>query len=75
MTVAETVAQKLVQLPLEQQLEVLNFVESLKQANPSAALRRDPAGILKGGRVPTLADFDEARHDAWAGFPRELTNG
>jgi len=72
MTVAETLTQKVSQLPLSRQLEVLNFVEFLKQKQSQEGPRRDPEGLLVSQPSNLrLEDFVEARREAWSSFPRE----
>jgi hypothetical protein len=70
MTVAETLTQKVSQLPLRRQLEVLNFVEFLKQKQAQAGPRRDPEGLLASQPSNLrLEDFAAARREAWSSFP------
>jgi hypothetical protein len=74
MTVAETLAWKLRQLPLSRQMEVLSFVESLEHnEDAQAGPRRDPEGLLADEPSDlTLEGFAEARREAWGNFPREI---
>ena len=46
MTVAETLTHKVSQLPLNRQLEVLDFVEFLEQKRGQPGPRHDPEGLL-----------------------------
>jgi len=73
MTVAETLTHKVSQLPLNRQLEVLNFAEFLEQKQMHAGPRHDPEGLL-GDQASGLsvADFAQARKEAWGNFPREM---
>ena len=73
MTVAETLTQKVSQLPLNRQLEVLDFVEFLEQKQGHARPRHDPEGLLADQRSDlSLEDFTAARREAWGKFPREM---
>ena len=72
MTVAETLAHKVRQLPVDRQLQVLEYVEFLEQKHGQRGPRRDPEGLL--AEQPSnlnLGDFTAARREAWRGFPRE----
>lgn len=73
MTIAETLTQKVIQLPLSRQLEVLNFVEFLEHKQGQVSPRHDPEGLL-ADRPSDLSpeDLAEARKQAWSNFPREL---
>jgi hypothetical protein len=71
MTVREQVVLKIGQLPLDRQLEVLKFIESL-EPKPDGP-RRDPRGIFAGESFDlSLEDFKEARREMWKNFPREF---
>ena len=73
MTVAETLPQKVNQLPLDRQLQVLDFVESLEQEQGRSLARRDPEGLLSDQPSDlSLEDFDQASREAWGNFPREM---
>lgn len=73
MTVAEILSQKLNQLPLNRQLEVLSFVESLEQNQQDLTPRHDPEGLLAYPSFDlSLEDFAKARREAWGNFPREM---
>ncbi len=73
MTLAETLTQKVSQLPLNRQLEVLNFVEVLGRKQGQAGPRRDPEGLLADQPSDlSLEDFASARREAWGSFPREI---
>lgn len=72
MTVAETLARKVSQLPLDRQLQVLEYAEFLAQKQTQRQPRRDPEGLLEDQPSNlSLDDFDAARRDAWRAFPRE----
>jgi hypothetical protein len=72
MTIAQHVFQKTLNLPEDQQRQVLAFVESLPQTSPRAPLV-DPLGMFAGASSDlNLNDFQQARAETWATFPREL---
>ena len=73
MTIEEAVLEKLRTLTPEDQQRVLQFAQSLP---PAAGARRDPKGLFahRGVQI-TLEDMEEARREAWAGFPRDLPEG
>lgn len=72
MTVTEALARKAGELPLDRQLEVLDFVEFLAQKQGPNRPRRDPEGLLADHPSQlSLEDFAEARREAWQSFPRE----
>ncbi len=72
MTVEQAVLEKLRELPLERQQEVLNFVESLQQKSEPKRPRWSLMGLWADldMRV-TDEDIAEARHEMWGNFPRE----
>lgn len=72
MTIAETLTQRVSQLPLARQLEVLNFVEFLEQKQGQIGLRHDPEGLLADQPSNlSIEDSAQARKEAWSNFPRE----
>jgi len=72
MTVEQAVLEKLRELPLERQQEVLNFVESLQQKSEPKRPRRSLMGLWVDLDVKiTREDIDEARREMWGNFPRE----
>jgi hypothetical protein len=73
MTVAETLMQKVNELPMSRQLEVLNFVEFLQQKQERTGPLRDPEGLLADPPFDlSLEDFTKARREGWRNFPREF---
>lgn len=72
MTVEQAVLEKLRELPLERQQEVLDFVESLQQKGEPKRPRRSLMGLWADldMRV-TDEDIAEARRDMWGNFPRD----
>ncbi len=72
MTVEQTVLEKLRELPLERQQEVLNFVESLQKKSEPKRPRRSLMGIGADlGVKITREDVAEARREMWGNFPRD----
>lgn len=73
--ILEEIRVKSESLPLDKQLEVLDFVEFMVQK--SAALEKKPPfrsirGTLKGDFQNLVEDIEEMRREAWQNFPREL---
>lgn len=74
MTLPDALLEKLGRLPLDKQLEVLDFVEFLAKKHECGSPRRDPEGLLAD--CPSnlsLDDFAAARQEMSAGFPRNLS--
>lgn len=72
MTVTETLTHKVSQLPMNRQLEVLDFVEYLEQKQGQPGPRHDPEGLLANQAASmSLEDFTAGRREAWGNFPRE----
>jgi len=68
MTLDETIASKIEQLPVSHRRELLNYIDRLVTESRSASTgRRDPRGSLRTPEPLTQEDFDEVRHQAWAG--------
>lgn len=68
MTIEQAVIEKLRELPLDRQQEVLRFVESLQRDNQKAPehLRRSLEGLWSDLDVHiTTEDIAEARHEMW----------
>jgi hypothetical protein len=73
MTLPESLAQKLGHLPLDKQLEVLDFVEFLENKRDRSSPRRDPEGLLADSPSDlSLDDFAAARQEMSRNFPRGL---
>ena len=71
MSIEKSLLEKLHNLPVEKQKEVLNFVESLEKK----AGRQRPRRSLKGlwadlGVQISPEDIAKARREMWRGFPR-----
>lgn len=63
---------KLKRLPPERQREVLDFVEFLERKSGPTSGRQPLRGIFADLGVSISAEeIDEARREAWSGFPRE----
>ena len=73
MTVIEAVTAKLRTLSEAGQRKVLEFVESLERAEQPPTQRNDPRGMFahRGVHI-TAEEIDEARREAWVGFPRDF---
>ncbi|MBI4515209.1 MAG: DUF2281 domain-containing protein [Deltaproteobacteria bacterium] len=69
MTTWEIIAEKSRNLPVDQQQEVLDFVEFLRARHERKHPLRDPAGLWKGFDV-SPEDIAEARREMWGNFPR-----
>jgi hypothetical protein len=75
MSVAETILQKTLALPEDRQREVLKFVEKLEQTAARRSPLIDPYGTLADKKADlSLEDFQQARRETWAHFPREFPN-
>jgi hypothetical protein len=73
MTLEQAVIEKLRQLPVEKQQEVLDFVEFLQQKIPSKRSRRSLKGLCADLQIEiTEKDIAQARRELWNNFPREI---
>lgn len=73
MTVEESVLQNLRELPPEQQQEVLNFVQILRQKSSPKSSRRSLYGLWSDLEIEiTSADIAEVRQEMWGNFPKEF---
>jgi len=73
MTIEQQVVEKLRDLPLERQEEVLRFVEGLKEKDGAQKPRRSLRGLWKDLNVEiTEEDIAEARREMWGKFPRDI---
>ncbi|MBI3698716.1 MAG: DUF2281 domain-containing protein [Acidobacteria bacterium] len=73
MSLEETVVDKLRALPVEKQLEVLDFVEFLQQKTVVKRPRRSVEGLWADlGIDITEEDIAEARREMWGNFPRDF---
>ncbi|MBD0385822.1 MAG: DUF2281 domain-containing protein [Nostoc sp. C3-bin3] len=72
MNIEQAVLEKLRQLPIDKQQELLNFAEFLYQNTPKAPLR-SPRGLCADLAVDiTEQDITEARQEMWGNFPRDI---
>lgn len=73
MTIAEQVLEKLRELPLEKQKEVLDFVDFLKEKNGKQKPLRSLRGLWADLNFHvTEEDIAEARREMWGNFPRDI---
>ena len=73
MSIEQQVVEKLRELPLEKQQEVLEFVDSLAQKNGSKKPLRSLLGLWADLNVHvTEEDIAEARREMWGKFPRDI---
>ncbi len=73
MTIEEQVLEKLRDLPPEKQKEVLDFVDSLKEANGAKKSLRSLRGLWADLNIHiTEEDIAEARREMWGNFPRDI---
>lgn len=71
MSTWETIAKRSKDLPLEQQLQLLAFLDSLTRRRPSRVLK-NPAGLWGDLSVDIRhEDIAQARQEMWGDFPRE----
>ncbi|MFP4692349.1 MAG: DUF2281 domain-containing protein [Halothece sp.] len=73
MTLEEAVLQTLRELPVDQQQEVLDFAQYLKQKNKPQPPKRSLKGLWADLDIQiTEEDIAEARKEMWGNFPREI---
>jgi len=71
MSTWEIIAARTKELPLELQLQVLAFLNSLTQARPPRTLK-SPAGLWADLGIDVgPEDIAQARQELWANFPGE----
>jgi len=72
MTVVESIVERVENLSVERQREVLDFAEYLqhKEKSNGKKPRRSLRGMWKGVDI-TEEDIAEIRREMWANFPRE----
>ena len=67
MSMEKSVLEKLLKLPVEKQIEVLDFVESLEREAGQCRSRRRPKGLWADLGVDiSPEDIAEARREMWA---------
>lgn len=73
MTIEQAVLENLRKLQIEQQQEVLNFVQFLRQKSTPKQPRRSLYGLWSDLDIEiTEADIAEVRQEMWEDFPREF---
>jgi len=74
MTIEQQVVEKLRGLSPEKQMEVLDFVDSLKEKNDGPKKpRRSLLGLWADLNIHiTEEDIAEARREMWGNFPRDI---
>lgn len=73
MSIEQSVMQNLRQLPVEKQMEVMDFVEFLRQKQTSKQTRRNPIGMFADLKVSiSEEEIDDMRKEMWANFPRDI---
>ncbi|MBA2736512.1 MAG: DUF2281 domain-containing protein [Pyrinomonadaceae bacterium] len=72
MTVIETIVERVENLSVERQREVLDFAEYLqyKEESNGKKPRRSLEGMWNGVDI-SAENIDEARREMWGNFPRE----
>lgn len=74
MTIEEHGIEKLRDLPVDKQKEVLDFVNFLREKNGSQKPRRSLRGLWKDLNVQiTEEDITQARREMWGNFPRDIS--
>ena len=72
MNIEQNVIEKLRQLPLEKQQEILDFAEFLCQKNATKPKLQSIKGLCADLTVDiTVEDIDRAREEIWGNFPWE----
>lgn len=73
MNIEETLIQRMRTLPVERQVEVLDFVDFLSRKSTASKPRRNPIGLFAGLGIDISAqDIDDARAEMWQQFPRDI---
>lgn len=69
-TIEEAIVERLRELPVDKQMEVLDFANFLAPRKPSP--RKSVRGLWKNMGISISAEeIDEARKEMWATFPRD----
>jgi hypothetical protein len=71
----QTILQKMRELPLERQQQVLDFIEFMtrKEAAQTQRKRRNIIGLLSDfGTDITVEEIRELRREMWGNFPRDV---
>ncbi|MEM8718301.1 MAG: DUF2281 domain-containing protein [Cyanobacteria bacterium P01_G01_bin.39] len=73
MNIEQNVIEKLRQLPIEKQQELLDFAEFLYQKNANKPKLQSIKGLCADLKIDiTKKDIDQARKEIWKNFPREV---
>jgi hypothetical protein len=73
MTIEQAIVEKVRTLPVERQLEVLDFAEFLRQKTAPKPPRRRLMGLFADLKIDiTEEDIAEARREMWGNFPRDI---
>ena len=73
MNIEQNVIEKLRQLPVEKQQELLDFAEFLAQKNAIQPKLKTIKGLCADLKIDiTEEDIREARQEMWGNFPREI---
>ena len=73
MNIEQAVLEKLRQLPLAKQQEILDFAEFLHQKSTPKPPLRSVKGLCADLKVDiTEEDIAEARKEMWGSFPRDI---
>lgn len=73
MNIEQNVIEKLRQLPVEKQQELLDFAEFLHQKNAIKPKLQSIKGLCADLKIDiTEEDIDRAREEMWGNFPREI---
>ena len=74
MSIEQQVLEKLRELPVEKQQEVLDFVAFLKEKNGTKKPLRSLRGLWSDLNIHiTEEDIAEARREMWGNFPRDIS--
>jgi hypothetical protein len=72
MNIEQAVLEKLRQLPVDKQQELLNFAEFLHQKNTPKTPLRSVRGLCADLKIDiTEEDIAQARQEMWGNFPRD----
>jgi hypothetical protein len=73
MNIEQNILEKLHQLPLEKQREVLDFTEFLYQKNVQKVKLKPIKGLCSDLKIDiSEEEINEARQEMWGNFPREI---
>ena len=73
MNIEQSVIEKLRQLPIEKQQELLDFAEFLYQKNTTKPKLQSIKGLCVDLKIDiTKEDIDRDREEMWKNFPKEV---